>query len=71
MDDLRIFNSREFGCIRTTEISGSPWFVAKDIAEALGYSNPRKAVYDHVSPEDKGGNEMEHPWRRAGSDGCQ
>lgn len=54
MGDLRIFNSREFGCIRTTEISGSPWFVAKDIAEALGYSNPRKAVYDHVSPEDKG-----------------
>lgn len=54
MDDLRIFNSQEFGCIRTTKISGSPWFVAKDIAEALGYSNPRKAVYDHVSPEDKG-----------------
>ena len=35
-------------------MDGEPWFVGKDIAEALGYSNPRKALADHVDEEDKG-----------------
>lgn len=44
----------EFGELRTVEISGEPWFVGKDVAEALGYSNARKAVLVHVDAEDKG-----------------
>lgn len=47
MNELQIFNSDVFGNIRTTEIDGKPYFVATDIATALGYTNPRKAVNDH------------------------
>lgn len=54
MNELKIFNSPEFGQVRTLAIDGEPWFVGKDIAVALGYSNPRKAMIDHVDPEDKG-----------------
>lgn len=54
MNELQIFNSPEFGQVRTLAIDGEPWFVGKDIAVALGYSNPRKAMTDHVDPEDKG-----------------
>ena len=54
MNDLQIFSNSEFGNIRTVTIDGEPWFVGKDIAEALGYSNSRKALIDHVDNEDKG-----------------
>lgn len=54
MNELQIFKNTEFGQIRTTTINDEPWFVGKDIAVALGYSNPRKAMIDHVYPEDKG-----------------
>lgn len=47
MNELQIFNSPEFGDIRTVEIDGKPYFVANDVARALGYSNPRKAIIDH------------------------
>lgn len=47
MNDLKIFESKEFGKIRTIEVDGTPWFVANDVAYALGYNNPRKAVLDH------------------------
>lgn len=47
MNDLKIFESKEFGKIRTIEVDGTPWFVANDVASALGYNNPRKAVLDH------------------------
>lgn len=47
MNELQVFNSKEFGDIRTTEIDGKPYFVANDVARALGYSNPRKAILDH------------------------
>ena len=53
MNELEIFNNQEFGTIRTTEINGEPFFVGKDVAEVLGYSNSRKALADHVDPEDK------------------
>lgn len=39
MNELQIFNSEEFGDIRTVTIENEPWFVGKDVAEALGYSN--------------------------------
>lgn len=54
MNNLQIFSNSEFGNIRTVTIDGEPWFVGKDIAEALGYSNSRKALIDHVDNEDKG-----------------
>lgn len=47
MNELQIFNSSEFGQIRTVTIDDKPWFVASDVASALGYINPRKAVIDH------------------------
>lgn len=47
MNELQIFNSEEFGDIRTIEINGKPYFVGTDVAKALGYSNPRKAILDH------------------------
>ena len=50
---IQIFNNAEFGEIRSMEIGGDPWFVGKDVAAALGYSNPRKAIIDHVDEEDK------------------
>lgn len=53
MNDLKIYENKEFGEIRTVVENGEPWFVGKDVAEILGYSNPRKAVIDHVDEEDK------------------
>lgn len=54
MNEIQVFNNLEFGNIRTVTIDDEPWFVGKDIAEALGYSNSRKALIDHVDNEDKG-----------------
>ena len=54
MTDLQIFNSPEFGAIRTIEKDGEPWFVGKDVAIALGYNNPRDAFKKHIDEEDKG-----------------
>lgn len=45
--ELQIFSNEEFGEVRMTEIDGKPYFVATDVATALGYINPRKAVNDH------------------------
>lgn len=47
MNDLMIFSNEEFGEVRTIEIDGKPYFVANDVAKALGYSNPSKATNDH------------------------
>lgn len=52
--NLEIFKNEEFGEIRTVTIDGEPWFVGKDIATALGYSNTRDAIAKHVDDEDKG-----------------
>lgn len=53
MSQLKIFTNPEFGEIRVVEINGEPWFVGKDVAQALGYTNHRKALADHVDAEDK------------------
>lgn len=53
MNDIRIFNNDEFGRVRTVTIDNEPWFVGKDVAEALGYSNINKAVSMHVDEYDK------------------
>lgn len=54
MNELKIFESPDFGKVRTMEINGEPFLVGKDVAEILGYTNPRKALIDHVDSEDKG-----------------
>ena len=52
-NELMIFNNPEFGQVRTIEIGNEPWFVGKDVAEALGYERAAKAVQDHVDDDDK------------------
>lgn len=47
--------------VRTLKIDGEPWFVGKDIAEILGYSNTNKALKDHVDEEDKRGYRIVTP----------
>ena len=54
MNDLQIFKSEEFGEVRTMIKDGEPWFVGKDVAEALGFGNPRQALISNVADEDKG-----------------
>ena len=54
MNDLTTFTNPEFGQVRTVEIDGIPWLVGKDVAVALGYKNPQRAIRDHVDAEDKG-----------------
>lgn len=54
MSELQIFQNAEFGSVRTATIDGEPYFVGKDVATILGYSNPRDAISKHVDDEDKG-----------------
>lgn len=61
MNDLRIFEHDSFGKIRTVTIDGNPWFVGKDVASALGYSNTKDALSRHVDPEDKRGSRFTTP----------
>lgn len=61
MNELQIFNNEEFGEIRTVTIDNEPWFVGKDVAEALGYAEPRSAVSKKVEECDRGVAEMETP----------
>lgn len=53
MNELTIFENPEFGAIRTVELDGEPWFVGKDVATALGYSEPHKAISFYVDDKDK------------------
>lgn len=57
MNNLQIFTSNEFGDIRTMTINDEPYFVGKDVADILGYTNSSKALADHVDEEDKLNNE--------------
>ena len=53
MNEIQIFTGA-FGTIRTVTLNNEPYFVGKDVADILGYSNSRKAIADHVDDEDKG-----------------
>lgn len=57
MNDIQIFNNSEFGDIRSLEIDGKPYFVANDVAKALGYVETAKAIRTHC----KGVSEMDIP----------
>lgn len=53
MNELTIFRNEKFGEMRTITKDEEIWFVGKDVAEILGYSNPNEAIQDHVDSEDK------------------
>lgn len=58
MSKIVIFNNEEFGSFRTININGISYFVGKDIATILAYTNPQKAIRDHVDDDDKTVNEL-------------
>lgn len=53
MCDMKIYENPEFGSVRTLSLDGIPYFVGKDVAEILGYSNTKDAISVHVDEEDK------------------
>lgn len=61
MEDIQIFNSKEFGEVRALELSGTPWFVGKDVAEILKYQRTADAISSHVDDEDKGVGKIQTP----------
>lgn len=61
MEQLKIFENEEFGQVRTVTRDGEVWFVAKDVAEKLGYKNTKDAVLRHVDSEDSILNGVEIP----------
>ena len=57
---IQIFENKEFGAIRTmSDEKGEPLFCAKDVARALGYKNPEKALRVHIEDDDKVVNKMD------------
>ena len=63
-NELKIFENKAFGKVRVIERNNEPWFVGKDVAEALGYSQPAKAIREHVKDTHKGVSEMDTPGGR-------
>lgn len=61
MNEVMTFSNDEFGTIRTLSINNEPWFVGKDVAEKLGYKEPRSAVSKKVENDDRGVAEMDTP----------
>ena len=61
INELKIFENPEFGKVRTTVLDGEPWFVAKDVAVALGYKDPANAIKSHCK-----GVVKHHPLETAG-----
>ena len=61
MNELQTFSNSEFGAIRTLSIDNAPWFVGKDVANALGYKEPTKATRDKVDAEDRGMSKIDTP----------
>lgn len=47
MEGIKIFERQEFGQVRVVDVNGEPWFVARDVAKALGYQNTVEAVNTH------------------------
>lgn len=54
MNDIQVFKNSDFGDVRVVLENNEPWFVGKDVAQVLGYSNTRDALNRHIEAEDKG-----------------
>ena len=52
-NQIQVFSSEQFGSVRAMIVNGEPWFVAKDVAEILGYAKPRNAIATHIDKDDK------------------
>ena len=52
-NEIKIFENEEFGSVRTMEINGEPYFVAKDVADILGYQNGSRDINRHVDEDDR------------------
>lgn len=52
-NQVQIFENPEFGKMHALTVNGEPWAYANEVAAALGYKNARKAITDHVDPEDR------------------
>lgn len=61
MNNLTVFENPEFGKIRIILIKSEPWFVGNEIAKTLGYTNPQKAIRDHVDEDDRRAERIVHP----------
>ena len=60
-NQIEIFKNNELGEVRTLFIDDEAWFVAKDVAVALGYKDPLKAIRDHIYDDEKGVTKMDTP----------
>lgn len=66
-NEIKEFENAEFGSVRGIEINGEPWLVGKDVCNVLNYSNPTKALKDHVDAEDMTFNETLKLSRQSGA----
>lgn len=66
-NEIKAFKNTEFGSVRGMEINGEPWLVGKDVCNVLNYSNPTKALKDHVDAEDMTFNETLKLSRQSGA----
>ncbi len=55
--DIQLFKSPQFGELRGLNYKGEAWLMGTDVARRLGYTNPQKAIRDHIDDEDKTLNE--------------
>lgn len=59
MSAIQIFKNEHFGEVRVAEVNGEPMFVAADVCNVLGYSNPSKAISDHVDEDERYNKSLE------------
>lgn len=62
MNEVKLFENEDFGLVRTVIIDGAPWFVAKDVAIALGYKNTNQSVKDNTDEDDRRGSQIMTPY---------
>lgn len=60
MNDLQIFNNKEFGNVRAVVVNDLPWFVGKDVCEAFGDTNYRRSL-SNIDESDKGVSQIDTP----------
>lgn len=61
MNEVKLFENEDFGLVRTVIIDGEPWFVAKDVAIALGYKNTNQSVKDNTDEDDRRASQIMTP----------